>query len=152
MVETQRKFKERGYKSGQINTAIEKILNKTSHGSVSQKEAFLHFNYPAIQSTLNKWRESFSNIGTFYDPMRVSVMCFRTSVVLSRGRNLRDQLVNSDLPPQDIPAQRVLRPYWMETTSVMAVLNTMELINVDPSKQPQTGKQIPIKRFYHVLH
>jgi hypothetical protein len=33
----------------------------------------------------------------------------------------------------------------METTSVMAVLNVMTLINVDPSNTPQTGKQIPIK-------
>jgi hypothetical protein len=31
MAKTQRKFKERGYKNSQINTAIEKILNKTRH-------------------------------------------------------------------------------------------------------------------------
>ena len=66
-------------------------------------------------------------------------------VVFSRGRNLRDQLLNSDLPPQAFLNNVYLRPYWMEITNVMAVLNAMALINVDPSNTPEIGKQIPIK-------
>jgi hypothetical protein len=42
MAEKQRKLKEWGYKYGQINTAVEKILNKRS---VPQKSSFLRSNY-----------------------------------------------------------------------------------------------------------
>jgi hypothetical protein len=64
-------------------------------------------------------------------------------VVSSQGRNVSDQLVNSDLPPPKI--------YQIETTSVMAVLNAIALTNVDPFNTLNRETD-PNQRCYHVLH
>jgi hypothetical protein len=53
--ETQRKFKERGYKNGQINTAIEKIQNKLRHlfqgQSRKKKQSYVLLNSHSLSKT-----------------------------------------------------------------------------------------------------
>lgn len=69
MAETQRQFKERGYKKGQISTTIEKIL--ISFKDSSAKRSILTMCYSKCSEQIT---ESFTNIGTFKDWMTVLVM------------------------------------------------------------------------------
>ena len=54
-------------------------------------------------------------------------------------------MVNSDLPTEDIPEQRLFAPLLMEISNVMAVLNAMALINVDHSNTHKQGNRSHIK-------
>ena len=66
-------------------------------------------------------------------------------VVFSRGRNLRDQLVNSDLPPQDIPEQRLFAPLLDGNYKCNGCAQCNGTYKCRSFKHPQTGKSIPIK-------
>ena len=59
-------------------------------------------------------------------------------VLFSQGRNLRDQLINSDLPHQNTSVR---------TTS--QVFNEMALTNVDPSNTPKQGNRSQSKVYSH---
>ena len=66
-------------------------------------------------------------------------------VVFSRGRNLRDQLVNSDLPPQALPPQRLFVPLLDGNYKCNGCAQCNGTYKCESFKHPQTGKQIPIK-------
>ena len=66
-------------------------------------------------------------------------------VVFSRGRNLSDQLVNSDLPPQDIAAQHLFAPLLDGNYKCNGCGQCNGTYKCRSFKHPQTGKQTPIK-------
>ena len=66
-------------------------------------------------------------------------------VLFLLGRNLRDQLVHSDIPPQDIPEQRLFAPLLDGNYKCNGCAQRNGTYKCRSFKHPQTGKSIPIK-------
>ena len=74
--------------------------------------------------------------------MIVSVMCFRTFPwSYSHRAEISETSWYILIYHPKIFLNVYLRPYWMEITNVMAVLNAMALINVHPSITHKQGNQ-----------
>uniref|UniRef100_A0A674E9P8 Reverse transcriptase domain-containing protein n=1 Tax=Salmo trutta TaxID=8032 RepID=A0A674E9P8_SALTR len=150
MAETQDKFKERGYNNDQINIAIEKIQNKTRH-DLFQGQSRKKTHSCVLTTRYSKCSEQIKGIVhkhwhiLKYDDSLGNVFSDLPLVVFSRGRNLRDQLVHSDLPPQDIPEQRLFAPILDGNYKCNGCAQCNGTYKCRSFKHPQTGKSIPIK-------
>lgn len=145
------KFRARGYKSSQIISANDKIIKRhrsdlLRYRPKKKEEPAIIFSTcyskcsEQLKSIINRhWYilKSDINLGdAFQNPPRI---------VYKRGKNLRDRLVNSDLPPLMVPSKSVLTPIPDGNRKCGSCAQCSYTYKCTTFKHPHTGKSIPIK-------
>ncbi|KAL2102084.1 hypothetical protein ACEWY4_003845 [Coilia grayii] len=145
------KFRARGYKSSQITSANDKIKNRPRSDLLRLKQKKKEEPAIMFSTCYSKCSEQLKNIinrywyilksdinlgDTFKNPPRI---------VYKRGKNLRDMLVHSDLPPLMKPPKSVLAPIPDGNRKCGSCAQCNYTYKCITYKHPHTGKSIPIK-------
>ena len=146
----QAKFKERGYSNAQIDNATTKIEQKPRSDLFNRRSD--NKNQSTIFSTCySKVAENFKHVINKHwhilksDPLLNKTFDKPPLIVFSRGQNLRNHLVKSDLPPVQTPTQRVLAPIPNGNYKCGACAQCNSTHKCQKFKHPHSGKNIPIR-------
>lgn len=145
------KFKVRGYKDGQINNAVAKLENKNRTDMLKKRKREKKRHAPMFITQYSRCAQEIKPIlhkhwhiiqtdeslrGIFSDPPQV---------VYSRGKNLRDRLVHSDLIPVKARNTGRLAPIKPGNYKCNSCAQCNSTHKCHQFKHPRSGKNIPIK-------
>ena len=147
----QNKFRERGYSESQIDNARSKI-NEKNRSNLLERQPNSKSQPSCVLSTCySKCAEQFKKIVYEHwhilskDKSLSGAFATPPLVVFSRGQNLRDHLVRSDLPPRPIRSQLQLAPVPHGNYRCGSCTQCNFTHKCHDFRHPHSGRKIPIK-------
>ena len=145
------KFRERGYTEKQLSTAVDRIEQRPRADLLIEAPKNNKKTTPLFITKYSRAAECMKPILNKHwhilksDPQLHDVFPDPPRVVFSRGRNLRDVLVHSDLPPPVTISQRTLSPIPDGNYKCGACAQCNSTFKTTFFNHPHSGKVIPIK-------